>query len=49
MFQFLGPKNCRKLQMCCYQIFCIILCIGLCYYLFPVVIGNVVTAPLVGG
>lgn len=48
LFQFLGPKNCRKLQVCFCQIFCCIVCIALAYFVVPNAIGNILVAPITG-
>ena len=48
LYQFLGPKNCRTLQICCCQIICCVLCIAVSYFFIPGAIANVVTAPITG-
>ena len=48
LYQTLGPKTCGKIRNVLIQILCVILCLGLAYFLTPVVFGNLVTAPITG-
>ena len=38
-----GPKNCRKLWLCCYCILCTFICVWLCYMVLPPFIANLFT------
>ncbi len=39
------PARCSR---CCGQIFCVIICIALCYYTVPPLIAQFVAAPFLG-
>ena len=47
--QLIGPAWCWKLKKLCYMLFCIVVTALLIYYMFPVVFGNILTAPFIGG
>jgi len=48
LYRLIGRKYCHRLACICCCFFCTALAVVIGYFLFPVVFGNLVTAPLLG-
>ena len=47
--RLIGPKYCRRLQRLCCGTICLVVAVLLIYYMLPVIMSNIITAPITGG